>query len=88
MSKNRSSWTVYIVSCADKSLYTGIAIDMVRRLAQHNGEIVGGARYTSGRRPVNLVYQEICGSRSEASRREAKIKKLNKIQKIQLLNND
>ena len=74
-----------MLRCIDDSLYTGIATDLDRRLAQHNGELVGGARYTSGRRPVVLVYQEICESRSEASIREAKIKKLSRIEKNSLL---
>tara|TARA_B110000444_G_scaffold236359_1_gene248183 strand:- start:1104 stop:1367 length:264 start_codon:yes stop_codon:yes gene_type:complete len=85
MTKNSPEWIVYMLRCIDDSLYTGIATDLDRRLAQHNGELVGGARYTSGRRPVVLVYQEICESRSEASIREAKIKKLSRIEKNSLL---
>lgn len=86
MTKKSSSWTVYILRCADGSLYTGIATDLERRLAQHNGELGGGARYTSGRRPVEVVYQEACESRSEASIREAEIKNLNRGQKLTLVN--
>ena len=74
-----------MLRCADGSLYTGIATDLERRLAQHNGELVGGARYTSGRRPVEVVYQEGCESRSQASIREAAIKKLNRQEKLTLL---
>ncbi len=85
MTKKSSAWTVYMLRCADGSLYTGIATDLERRLAQHNGELVGGARYTSGRRPVEVVYQEDCESRSEASIREAAIKKLNRQGKNSLL---
>ena len=85
MTKKSPEWIVYMLRCIDDSLYTGIATDLDRRLAQHNGELVGGARYTSGRRPVVLVYQEICESRSEASIRESKIKKLSRIEKHSLL---
>ena len=49
-----SSWTVYVLECADGTLYTGIASDLDRRLRQHNGLLAGGPRYTSGRRPVRL----------------------------------
>lgn len=80
-------WTVYMLRCADGSLYTGIAVNMERRLAQHNGELLGGARYTRGRRPVKVVYQEGYSSRSLASKREAEIKKLNRQKKIFLLQN-
>ena len=71
-----NSWFVYMLRCADGSLYTGIAVDVERRLAQHNGELAGGARYTRPRRPVEVVYREGC--ESEASQREAAIKKLSR----------
>ncbi|MGL4564540.1 MAG: GIY-YIG nuclease family protein, partial [Halioglobus sp.] len=45
-------WSVYILQCADGSLYTGVARDLGKRLLQHNGQLVGGPKYTSGRRPV------------------------------------
>ena len=51
------SYSLYIVCCADGTLYTGIAVDVARRVLQHNGEKRNGARYTSARRPVRLVYQ-------------------------------
>ena len=73
--------------CADGSLYTGIATDLQRRLQQHNGELSGGARYTRARRPVELVWQEGCESRSEAQIREAEIKNLTREQKIELIEN-
>ncbi len=76
-----SEWLVYILRCADDSLYTGVATDVVRRLAEHNGELPGGARYTRGRRPVQLLYSEQVASRAEACRREAAIKRLKKGQK-------
>ena len=70
-------WYVYILRCADGSLYTGIAKDPERRLEEHNGD-GPGARYTRARRPVRLVYQETVPTRSAAARREAAIKRLNK----------
>lgn len=76
---------VYIVRCADGTLYSGIAINLLQRIAQHNGVGSRGAKYTRGRRPVNLVYQEKCQTRSQALRREQKIKSMTKIQKEALL---
>ncbi len=70
------SWHVYILECADGTLYTGIAVDLERRLAQHNGERAGGPRYTRGRRPVRLVWSATAANRSAALMREAAIKKL------------
>jgi putative endonuclease len=80
MKRERSvaDWYVYIVRCADGSLYTGIARDVQRRLNQHNGAVRGGARYTRGRRPVELVYQEDAAGRVQAARREWQIKGLNR----------
>lgn len=71
-----SAWFVYILRCADGSLYTGITTDVARRLAEHNGNDRLGARYTRSRRPVNLVHVEEVASRAEAARREAAIRKL------------
>ncbi|PLW68509.1 GIY-YIG nuclease family protein [Pseudohalioglobus lutimaris] len=78
-------WTVYILRCADGSLYTGVARDMEKRLRQHNGEVVGGARYTRGRRPVALLWSESAADRSSAQRREAAIKRLPRPQKLALV---
>ena len=77
-------WTVYLLRCADGSLYTGVARDLARRLRQHNGELVGGAQYTRGRRPVALLWSESCADRSTAQRREASIKKLSRREKLSL----
>jgi putative endonuclease len=67
---------VYILQCADGTLYCGYTTDVQRRVVEHNGEgKLAGARYTSGRRPVQLVYQESFATRSEALKREAEIKK-------------
>jgi len=67
-------WHVYMVRCADGSLYTGIAADVDARVARHNAG--KGARYTRGRRPVQLVYQEAQPDKGAALRREAAIKRL------------
>ena len=77
-------WFVYIVECADKSLYTGITTDVSRRVDEHN-QAKSGARYTKGKRPVKLVYQESSETRSSASRREWEIKQLSRRQKQQLI---
>lgn len=80
-----SPWWVYMVRCADDTLYTGVATDPERRLAEHNGDDRLGAKYTRSRRPVVLVYREGCGSRAEACRREAAIKRLDRRGKLTLL---
>ena len=67
-------WAVYLVRCADGSLYTGVATDVARRVAEHNAGT--GARYTRARGPVALVHQEPARDRSAAQRREAAIKRL------------
>ena len=77
------SYYTYILRCSDGSFYTGYAADMKKRLAAHNkGE---GARYTRGRIPVSLVYQESHQSRSQAMIREAEIKKWNRTKKQELI---
>jgi len=83
----KREWQVYIVSCRDGSLYTGITTDLVRRLAEHNtGD--NGARYTRSRRPVVLVFSEAADSRSAAARREWQIKRMTAAQKMALLTLD
>lgn len=78
------SWYVYIVSCSDGSLYTGTTNDLERRIYQHNAS-KAGARYTRSRRPVELVYYETVDDRSEACRKEYKIRKLPAMDKIGLI---
>ncbi len=75
-------WIVYILECADKSLYTGITNSLERRMAEHAAG--KGARYTKGRGPFRLVYRETCAGRAEASRRETAIKSLARAKKLQL----
>ena len=79
-----SDWFVYILRCSDNSLYTGITTDLKRRVDEHNGE-KSVTRYTRVRQPVKLVYQEVSDSRSDASKREAQIKKLRKIEKESMI---
>ena len=84
----RPGWWVYLLRCADGSLYTGITTDVARRLAEHNGEGGEGARYTRGRRPVVLAYQEPADSRASAARREAAIRRLSRAGKLALCNGE
>lgn len=79
------AWHVYILRCADGSLYTGVARDLQRRLQQHNGEKTGGARYTRGRRPVRLAWFDQAQDRAAALRREAAIKRLDRAAKLRLI---
>lgn len=88
MKGDLAQWFVYILRCADNSLYTGITTDIEKRLKQHNGLEKNGAKYTRGRQPVNLIYQEPSASRSTASKREIEIKRLPKIQKEKLIQQD
>lgn len=81
-----SNWFVYILRCADNSLYTGITTDLERRIEEHNTpESKLGARYTRARQPVTLVYNERMDSRASASKREAQIKQLTRQQKLLLI---
>ena len=77
---------VYILECNDGSLYTGIAKDVEKRLIEHNTSDKG-AKYTKVRRPVKLVYKEASENRSSASKREYAIKKLTRLKKLQLIQN-
>ncbi|OGJ03533.1 endonuclease [Candidatus Nomurabacteria bacterium RIFCSPLOWO2_12_FULL_41_10] len=76
---------LYILKCADKTLYTGITTDLKRRIIEHNSGKLG-ARYTRSRRPVKLVYSRRFRNRSAASREEARIKSLKRVHKLELIN--
>ncbi|MGZ8160783.1 MAG: GIY-YIG nuclease family protein [Methylobacter sp.] len=80
------NWQVYIILCTDDSLYTGITNDVARRFNQHSDK--QGAKYFRGRRPKQLVYVETGHDRSSASKREIVIKKLPRLEKLQLLDSD
>jgi putative endonuclease len=74
------TWHVYLLRCADGTLYTGVTTDPDRRLAEHNRGTA--SRYTRGRRPVEMVHREACGNRSEALRREAAVKGMSRVDKL------
>ena len=74
---------VYIIKCSDGTLYTGWTTDPEKRLKAHNAG--RGARYTRSRRPVQMVYREEWGSKSEALKREAAIKRLSRTEKLRLI---
>jgi len=78
-----AQWFVYIVRCADRTLYTGVATDLAARVHKHNDG--KGAKYTRGRRPVSLVYHEPAASRSAALRREHAIKRMTATEKRRLV---
>ena len=78
-----SNWALYVLECADGTLYTGITTDITRRVRQHNGEIKGGAKYTRGRRPVRLLAIREAGTQSEAASAEWHFKQLRRPQKLQ-----
>ena len=77
-------WTLYILRCADDTLYTGITTDMQRRIDEHNFS-EKGAKYTRTRRPVRCVYTSQFTDRSMASKEECRIKKLTRKQKEELV---
>ncbi len=79
------NWYVYVVRCADGTLYTGVAKDVGQRIAEHNGAGRRGAKCLRGRRPVRLVYQETFSSRSAAMKREYQIKQFDRERKERLL---
>lgn len=85
MAPKDKRWWVYIVRCADGTLYTGVATDVARRVAEHNGAGKRAARYTRTRRPVTLVYRAPAANRSAACRREYRIKQLSRREKQQLI---
>lgn len=79
-----SDWFVYMLRCADNSLYTGVTTNVERRIAEHNAE-KSVTKYTRVRQPVSVAYQEKAESRSEACKREAQLKKLTKKDKEALV---
>ena len=75
---------IYILKCADKTLYTGITVDLNRRLTEHNDSKLG-AKYTRMRRPVKLIYSKKFRNRSLASKEEVRIKNLSRKDKLELI---
>lgn len=78
-----AQWYLYILRCGDGSLYTGITTDVARRLDAHRSG--KGAKYTRGRMPLSLVYQERCTDHSQALKRELEIKALPRQEKEKLI---
>jgi putative endonuclease len=77
------AWLVYIVRCRDGTLYTGVTNDLPRRIRAHDSG--AASRYTRSRRPVRLVFSERSRGRSAAQRREARIKRLDRREKLLLI---
>lgn len=82
--KKKNLWQVYILQCSDGTLYCGVTTDLARRVEEHNTSALG-AKYTSGRRPVELVYACGFADRSRASKEESRIKKLSRGEKLKLI---
>ena len=78
-------WHLYIVKCADGTLYTGVTMDVARRIEEHNGS-AKGARYTRTRRPVTLLASCQTGTRSEALKAEHALKRLSRAAKLSIVN--
>jgi len=77
-------FSLYIVRCADGTLYTGIAADVARRIAEHE-EGGRGAKFLRGKGPLELVFEEAAGDRAAASRLEYRVKRLSRSQKLDLI---
>ena len=82
--KQAKTWSVYIIRCKNKALYTGITNDLKRRMSMHDDGTA--SKYTRSRRPVVLVYQENTITKSEALKREYAIKLMTKSEKEILVN--
>lgn len=80
------NWHVYIIECADGRLYTGITTDLSRRFNEHQSGGVKAAKALRGKGPLKLVYTLRADDRSIASKLEAKIKKLQRLEKLALIN--
>ena len=80
----RSEFSLYIVRCADGTLYTGIAIDVDKRLAEHAAGL-RGAKFLRGKGPLEIVFQEVIGSRALASQLEYRVKRLDRAKKLELI---
>jgi predicted GIY-YIG superfamily endonuclease len=77
------SWCLYLLRCGDGSLYCGITNAIEKRFAAHQAG--KGARYTRGRGPLRIVYQEVCEDRGAALRREHAVKRLPRNEKLALI---
>lgn len=79
-----SRFSLYIVRCANGSLYTGIATDVQKRLAEHESS-PRGSRFLRGKAPLEIVFAEVVGDRARASRLEHRVKQLSRTQKLELI---
>lgn len=85
--KAEQQWFVYLLRCADGSLYTGISTDVQRRLAEHRGELgkARGAKALRGKRPLHLVFEKQVANKSEALQLEYRVKQLSRPQKEKMI---
>lgn len=83
---DRDMYHLYILKCVDKTLYTGITVDLKRRVEEHNSSKLG-SKYTRARRPVKLVYSKKFRTRSKAAKEEARIKSLTRAEKLGIISN-
>jgi len=81
--KKAAAWQLYVLKCRDNTLYTGITIDVSRRVQQHNSG--SASRYTRSRLPVKLIFSEPCRSRSQALKKEFAMKRLSRKKKEEYL---
>jgi len=79
----KKKWYFYVLSCSDKSLYTGVTTDVNRRLSEHNAK--KGAKYTRSRLPVIVLYYREVENRSAAQKMESAFKKLRRSKKLERL---
>jgi len=80
-----TTWSLYLIRCSNKSLYTGITTDVDRRFQEHQSNSPLAAKYLRGKGPLELVFQTEVGNRSKASIAEAEVKKRSKIDKEALI---
>ena len=79
------TWSVYLIQCHNKNLYTGISTDVSRRFKEHQSNSAKSAKFLRGKGPLRLVFKAEIGNRSQASMMEAKIKKLTRLDKERLI---
>lgn len=84
MFKIEKMYYLYILECSDQTLYSGITVDLERRVKEHDSSELG-AKYTRGRKPVRLVFSKEFQNRSQASKEESRIKKLSREEKLELI---
>jgi len=78
-------WSVYIIRCGDGTLYTGIATDVDRRFSEHEAQGPKPAKYLRGRLPLEMIFRNEIGNRSEASKEEIRIKAMSRVAKLALV---